>query len=203
MSKNKFSLVKQAALLLLTSATSLASAMPEPNSTAFRANIGYATIKSDIKAESSAAPHPGKFGNGAIGQIGIDYFLNRYLAVEFDAGLEYLKFTSSQGKSAGSFTVPLTVLGQIHLPISDSFKPYIGGGYAYKFTIGDVSSAKLHDAGGAVVQLGLDFFPTPGLGFNIDSKYMISFNNKIEDNSYKYNNKFSTLYISTGVVIPF
>jgi outer membrane protein W len=204
MVKNKISVAKQSLLLIILSATSLVNATPGHNSSALRVNLGYATINSDLKAESSSAPHSGKFGNGAIGQVGIDYFLNQYLAVELNAGLEYLKFTSSQGNSANVFTVPLMALGQIHLPMySNKFRPYVGGGYGYRFTISDVSSTKISDVGGAVTQLGFDFFPTPGFGFNVEGKYMINLKNTVSDNSYKYKNTFSVLYITTGIVIPF
>jgi|GEM_PF-1840451 len=176
---------------------------PEDHTTVLRGRLGYLSIHSDLKSENPSVKANQKFKDGFVGEVGLGYFLNRYIAVEFDAGLEYAEFKNNAGNSKGIYSVPLQTLLQLHVPIHSTVRPYIGGGYVYRLVNNNMNNVKIENAGGAVAQLGVDFFPSESIGFNIDAKYNIALKNKITDNNQFFHNKSSVVNVTVGVVIPF
>ena len=198
-SKATKSLCITASLLYL----GICSANPDDYNMMLRGRLGYINLQEHIKSESAGTPANQKFNNGITGEIGIGYYFTRNFALEFDVGLDYVKFTNNADQSQNLFFIPVQALAQLHLPIHDAVTPYVGAGYVYKFVENNQQSTKVYSTGGALVQAGIDFFPTESFALNFDVKYAISLKDKITDNSHVFKNTFSTLSFTAGVAIPF
>lgn len=94
--------------------------------------------------------------------------------------------------------IPLTALAQYHLMPDNSFRPYVGLGYAYEFVTSAPKQLSVKNGGGFVGQLGADFALNDMMSFNIDLKYFMKMHHKSTDKSAKANDN-SGKYVVTSL----
>jgi outer membrane protein W len=83
--------------------------------------------------------------------------------------------------------IPLTALAQYHLMPDNSFRPYVGLGYAYEFVTSAPKQLSVKNGGGFVGQIGADFALNDMMSFNVDLKYFMKMHHKSTDKSAKAN----------------
>ena len=70
--------------------------------------------------------------------------------------------------------LPPTLLGQFHIPVNKTFKPYVGAGVNYTFFYnadgGDLPVDSFDDGFGFALQAGVDVFITENVLLNLDVK---------------------------------
>lgn len=93
--------------------------------------------------------------------------------------------------------IPLTALAQYHLMPDNSFRPYVGLGYAYEFVTSAPKQLSVKNGGGFVGQLGADFALNDMMSFNVDLKYFMKMHHKSTDKSAKANGNASKFVVTS------
>jgi len=186
-----------------TAATSKKASATKHNDFVFKARLGYAFNKDDVK-NTNTASHA--FKDAYAGEIAADYFLTDNIAVEASVG--YIRgdlkrsVTGSNKKDAVSI-VPLTGLVQYHFSPSADISPYVGAGYSYQIASGGPSGTKIENGGGFVAQVGLDVPMNDTFGLNLDVKHTHKANHDLKFDGQKYKAKLSTTTVMAGITLPF
>ena len=97
--------------------------------------------------------------------------------------------------------IPLNGILQFHLPIQNTFVPYIGVGYSYNIIQNTDAAFKIKNAGGLIYQAGVDLFTFDKLGINLDFKYS-RIKHTISDSGERFKAKFKNLSTMIGVTLP-
>lgn len=94
--------------------------------------------------------------------------------------------------------IPLTALAQYHLMPDNSFRPYVGLGYAYEFVTSAPKQLSVKNGGGFVGQIGADFALNDMMSFNVDLKYFMKMHHKSTDKSAKANDNSGKYVVTTA-----
>ncbi len=140
--------------------------------------------------------------NHYIGEIALDYFFTKNIALEGSVG--YGAIDKIDNKTIK--IIPVSALIQYHFMPESTISPYIGAGYSYQFP-NNISNMSLKSAGGVVGQLGLDIPYNDTIGFNIDAKYTYNVNHKdtitVANTYVNVTNKVNTTAVTAGVSFTF
>lgn len=146
-----------------------------------KGRVGFIDTKAKIKTGSDASPARQHFKNGYLGEIALGYFFNKNLALELSAGAGTFDFRNNRSQKKNLFFVPVTAMAQLHFPIKDTVRPYIGAGYSYKFIENTPTSTQIKNGGSPALQTGVDLFLGDSFGLNFDLKYTLKHNHQITD----------------------
>ena len=117
-------------------------------------------------------------------ELDISYFFTDNLALELILATTphsaKAKDTAVGNVDVGDFWIlPPTLLAQFHLPLNETFKPYVGAGVNYTLTYGEdddsggpVTSFKLDNGVGFALQAGIDIFLDEHWALNFDVKHV-------------------------------
>ena len=135
--------------------------------------------------DSSIRPGGGhvEIDNAVMPELDISYFFTENFALELI--LATTPHSADADNTAlgnidvGNFWIlPPTLLAQFHLPINETFKPYIGAGLNYTFTYGEdasggnITSFELDNGLGYALQAGIDIFLDEHWAINFDVKHI-------------------------------
>lgn len=117
--------------------------------------------------------------NAIVPELDITYFFNENFAAELILAtaphtVSGAGSVAALGEITDVWLLPPTLLLQYHLPLSDSFKPYIGAGVNYTIFYGVNEapgvSVSFDDSFGFALQAGFDFMFDQHWGINFDVK---------------------------------
>lgn len=127
----------------------------------------------------------GKFAsNGVGGEVALTMHLNERFAGEVASGVTVYKTKGSTSaalakaystntqlsKKRDLFTIPTYLTLQYHVAPYGAIRPYIGGGYHYTYMYNKSNQYKVANAGGPVVQLGVNVVFQDDTYINLDVK---------------------------------
>lgn len=128
------------------------------------------------------------FDSGIGVEVDATVKFSRLFRAEFSAGLSGHNLSVSEpGCNCGdvdggtALVIPLTVLGQYHLPVYGDWDPYVGIGFTWAIPIYDTSTAmndagieslELEGGGGFAAQIGANYQMNNRWYANVDIRYL-------------------------------
>lgn len=195
----------------------------------FKIRANYTSSDSKLgglPAPKSSTPLAnGKLFSTAYGADGsATLFLTDNIAGEFSTGLTLYKAKNSAissvaynyntnqqaSKKRNIYFIPSALTLQFHIAPYGAIRPYVGGGYHYTYIIQRAKEYKLKNAGGAVLQGGVDIVLQDDTYINLDAKYYMlktkaSFNKSfaVDKDSKQVTSKMKLNPFSIGIGLGF
>jgi outer membrane protein W len=168
-----------------------------------KGRVGYLDLKNSIASGSNGNASNQKISKGPIGEVSLTRFITSNIAAEVGLGCAFIKTKgNSDSSKKNSHIIPLNAALQFHLPIQNTFVPYVGIGYTYNIVQHSSTNLKINKSGNLLYQIGLDAFIFNDMGLNLDVKYS-KVKHNLTDKGEKFKAKFTNLTTMVGVTIPF